>query len=215
MKRRLHKELDKLKRKIFSLGEDVEKNVLASIEALENQNTSLAHDVIAKDKEVDLKEVEVEEECLKILALHQPVAVDLRLIISTLKLIILLKESLTLLLILQKRLCFFVNQNLFDVQFDYSPMTKKVQEMLKGSRESFMNMDVALAKKICQLDDEVDELHTKNYNQIPKDVSQYSYYSRFITVSKNLERICDYATNICEDVIYMVDGEIIRHGDGD
>jgi len=211
----MQKEIDKLKKKILFLFAVVEENVQLAIKAVQNKDSKLADKIIAGDDEVDQLEVEIEEECLKILALNQPVAIDLRYIISVLKVNNDLERIGDLAVTIAKRTKSIAVADNFETDFDFSSMADKVLEMLKGSLDALINFDVSLAYRVCRIDNEVDECHKKMFYLIKDKISQkpekidqlISYFS----VSRCLERIADHATNISEDVIYMKEGVIIRH----
>ena len=103
-----------------------------------------------------------------------------------------------------------------DFEFDYSVMVEKAQIMLKKSLEALVDMDVDLALKVCLLDDEVDDIEVVAYNKImaamTADPDNLDYYTNLLLISRHIERLADHATNIAEEVIYMIEGEIVRHG---
>lgn len=198
----------------------VEENVGTTVEALKNQDKKKAKEVIKKDGAVDLKEVEVEEDCLKILALHQPVAIDLRFVVGSLKINNSLERVSDLAVNISQSVLFLCScDHQVEAPFDYELMAAKVQHMLKDAINSFVAMDEKKAKEVWLMDDEVDSMHTKVYETVYEkvrgDYENAPQYIHYIGISKNLERIADYATNICQDVIYMASGEITRHTGGD
>ena len=193
----------------------VEQNVEAAILSVSQLNPELANETIKKDKEVDQLEVEVEEDCLKILALHQPVAADLRLIIAILKINNDLERIGDLATNISKSVKKIVENKTIKAPFNFNHMSKKTCDMLRKSLDSFINLDSKLAEEVRIADEEVDLIHRKIYSETYERASQnpeeLNSMMRYITVSKSMERIADYATNIAEDVVYMVDGSIIRH----
>lgn len=212
----LERELDKLKKKLLNLSSLVEQNLSKAIKALNERSEALALEVQYGDRLIDSKEVEVEEDCLKLLALYQPVAIDLRFVIASLKINNDLERIGDLASSIAGRVRYLCQQNAVEVPFDYNNLVEKTKWMLSHALESLVKMDVELAHFVIEADDEVDALNRKSYHKVfhgirnsPNDAEAYIHY---LTISKNLERIADYATNIAEDVIYMIEGKIIRHG---
>lgn len=217
MTKHLEREVDRLKRKILSLSAMVEDSVYKAVKSVEERDSALARTVIEADDQIDTFEVEVEEECLKILALHQPVAIDLRLIIAVLKINNDLERIGDLAVNIAHRATSLADRKKVAAIFQFQHMSSKVKQMLRRALESLVNLDVQLAKEVCSSDDEIDRMNHEMHQQIresirahPEDLEALLY---FISVSRNLERIADHTTNIAEDVIYMVEGEIVRHRD--
>ena len=212
---RLQNEIEKLKKQILSLGALVEERLHMAVKAIKDRDDQLARQVIDGDPEIDQMEVDLEEECLKLLALHQPVAIDLRFIIAVLKINNDLERIGDLEVNIAERAAFLAVQPRFEFPFDFSAMTEKVKVMLKKCLDALVNMDVAIASEVCQLDDDVDECNREAYQQVSKMIKenpeQIECTIHLLSVSRHLERIADQATNIAEDVIYMIDGAIIRH----
>ncbi|MBW1702856.1 MAG: phosphate signaling complex protein PhoU [Deltaproteobacteria bacterium] len=215
MERHLQKEIEKLKKKILSLGAMVEERVRMAIQARETRNGDLATKIIDADREIDEIEVEIEEECLKVLALHQPVAVDLRFISAVIKINNDLERIGDEAVNIAERVINISKRPPVTVPFDFSVMAEKTEAMLKGSLDALVNLDVDLAYKICLLDDEVDEINHSIYDKIKEAISRQpdrvGYLINLLLISRHLERIADHATNIAEEVIYMIEGEISRH----
>jgi len=215
MKYRLQREIEKLKKSILTLGALVEERLYMAIRSINQREKRIAVTVIDGDQEIDDMEVELEEECLKLLALHQPVAIDLRFIIAVLKINNDLERIGDLVVNICERASYMVEQEEVPVPFDFNAMSEKVKTMLKTSLDSLVNMDTDLAHKVRNMDDEVDEINRQMFNQvykgIPKSPEHIGVYLNHLSVSRHLERIGDLATNIAEDVIYMVEGKIVRH----
>jgi phosphate transport system protein len=212
----LHRAIEELKRRILELSALVEERVYRALKAVEERNAELAAEVIAGDNTIDLMEVEVEEECLKILALHQPVATDLRFIVAVLKINNDLERIGDLAVNIASRakaLCAIKAPPA--VHVDFQGAEGKVQQMLRRSLEALVNLDEQVAKWVCTSDDAIDDINRSVHKQViqairehPADVDRLIL---LLSVSRNLERIADHATNIAEDVLYMVRGEIVRH----
>ena len=212
---RLQKELQKLKMRILSLGTMVEERVRMAIKAVETRDEKLAKRIIEMDREIDENEVEVEEECLKILALHQPVAVDLRFITAVIKINNDLERIGDQAVNISQRVVSIARRPPVTVPFDYKLMTEKTEAMLRESLDALVNLDADLAHKVCLKDDEVDDINREIYDKVKEAISSHprrvGYFINLLLVSRHLERIADLTTNIAEEVIYMVEGEISRH----
>ena len=213
--RHLGREIEKLKRKLLALSAYVEESVQRAVKAIATRDDKLAHRVIDADFEIDEMEVDVEEDCLKILALHQPVAVDLRYIIAVLKINNDLERIGDLAVNIAERAIFLSRMVKTDAPYDFATMSAKAQLMLQKSLDSLVNSDSVLAREVLVSDDEIDEINRQMYQDvmtaIKEDPEKVDNLIQMLAVSRNLERIADHTSNIAEDVIYMVDGEIIRH----
>jgi len=211
----LQREIENLKKDILTLGAMTEHSVREATRAIENRDETLARGVIAKDINLDQMEVEVEESCLKILALYQPVAIDLRFIIAVLKINNDLERVGDLAVNIAERALFLTTEPEVDVQFDFATMAVKTQDMLKKSLDALVNFNARLAHQVCTLDDEIDAMNRQMYLIVQDAMSTYPNQVEpllhLLSASRHLERIADHATNVAEDVIYMIEGEIIRH----
>ena len=211
----LHKEIEKLKKELLALGAIVEELLRKSVRALQTRDTKLAREVIEADERVDIREVELEESGLKIIALHQPVAIDLRFIVSVLRINSDLERIGDLAVNIAERASYLAGAESPAVAIDFAPMAEKAQEMLTKSLDAFVNMDPALGRKILDMDNEVDgmnrQMYCTIYELIRKNPEDVEVLLHLLSASRHLERIADHATNIAEDVIYMVDGNIVRH----
>lgn len=211
----LHKEVEKLKRQLLTLMAIVEEDVNKATRSLEERNVDLAREVIEDDERIDDMEVDIAEEGLKILALYQPVAVDLRFIISALRTNNELERIGDTAVNIAERAMFLSSQPPLDIKIDLAAMADKVQEMLRLSLDAFVNMDVVLARKVIKTDDLVDQMNREMidaiYEQILKTPDRARALVHLHSATRHLERVADHATNIAEDVVYLVAGEIIRH----
>ncbi len=216
MTRHFQRELERLKKRILSLGAMVEERVRMAVKAIVTRDGRLAQEIIDHDYEVDEAEMEIEEECLKILALHQPVAVDLRFLSAVIKINNDLERVGDEAVNIAERVCVIAQEEKLDIPFDYSVMAEKAEAMLKRSLDALVNMDLDVAAKVCISDDEVDDLQKEAYSVIKqaihKSPGRVEYLLNLLLISRHLERIADHATNIAEEVVYMIDGEIARHG---
>ncbi|MBW2708228.1 MAG: phosphate signaling complex protein PhoU [Deltaproteobacteria bacterium] len=215
MKRHLQKELESLKKRILSLGAMVEERVRMALRAFETKDGELARRIIESDEEINEAEVEVEEECLKIIALHQPVAVDLRFINIVIKINNDLERVGDEAVNIAQRVENISKRLPLSVPFDFAPMAEKAEAMLKDSLDALVNQDVDLAYKVCLDDDDVDRMNHTIYDKvkdaIKKQPDRVAYLLNLLLIARHLERIADHATNIAEEVIYMIKGEISRH----
>jgi phosphate transport system protein len=209
------REIENLKKLVLSLGALVEEQIQRAMLALERRDTEMANEVILKDKEIDSLEIVIEEECLKILALYQPVAKELRFVVAVLKMNNDLERMGDLASNIAKRARYLSKKEKIDLIADFGPVAEKTQAMVKKSLDALVNTDVNLAREVCASDDVVDKLTKqmlkRTVNAIEKHPERTKDYFSIRSVSKNLERIADSATNIAEDVVYLCSGEIIRH----
>jgi phosphate transport system protein len=215
----LQREIDRLKKDLLSLCALVEDQVQMAVRALLERDEELAGEVERRDLDIDHREVEVEEECLKTLALHQPVAIDLRLVIAVLKINNDLERIGDLAVNIARKAAAFAAEPPMEIPFDLTGMWEKTQGMLRDSLDALVNMDAGLASRVCARDDEVDrakhEIRLGVEELIRRNPQRVGPLLRLLAVSRNLERIADCATNIAEDVVYMAEGRIIRHGHED
>ena len=215
MPQHIHKAIEQLKGRLLQLGTHVEENLRDAVDALNQRDVRKAQQVIDNDNLIDELEVELEEECLKILALHQPVAVDLRFIVACLKINNDLERVGDLAVNVAERAMYVAQQPAVDVNLDFQTMSSKAQWMLKRSLDSLVQRDLELAEKVCRADDEVDDLNREMYTQVQAGLRKFpdrmDVLIHLLSTSRHLERIADLATNIAEDVIYMIAGEIVRH----
>ena len=215
----LQTEIGKLKTKLLMLSAMVEANLSKAVQAVLTGDHELAQKVIKLDEDVDMKEIDVEEECLKILALHQPVAIDLRFVISALKINNDLERIGDLTSNIAYRSMHMSKETVQDMPFDFEDMASKTRQMLQKAINSLVNMDVALAHEVCRDDDEIDQINRNTFKitraKIKENPEKVEYYLNWRSISKHLERIGDYATNISEDIIYMIEGVIVRHSYGE
>jgi phosphate transport system protein len=212
----LQREIEKLKRSLLALSARVEENLRRAVHAIDRHDVELARRVIDADIEIDHAEIDVEEECLKILALHQPVAIDLRLVIACLKINNDLERVGDLAVNIAERALFLADLPRVNAPFDFPTMADKAQAMVRNSLDALIHLDAALARSVCAADDEVDAINRQMYEQVQDGIRRQpqalNSLIHLLCVSRHLERIADHATNIAEDVIYMLKGEITRHG---
>jgi phosphate transport system protein len=215
MPTRLQREIEKIKKLLLSLCGEVEEAVRLAVRAIERRDVELARRVIDGDEEIDMAEVDLEEECLKIFALHQPVAVDLRFLVAALKINNDLERIGDLATHLAERAINLEQYPEVAIHPELLEMAERAQGMLGRGLNALVNMDAQAAMEVCAADDAVDELHRATYHRIKESIRQdltaIEPMLQLLSASRYLERIADQATNIAEDVIYLIQGDIIRH----
>lgn len=215
MSKHLERDLENLQRDILALASAVEKAINQSIRALQEREILLAEQVIAGDEPIDQQENRIEEECLKMLALHQPVAADLRRIAAVLKINTDLERMADLAVDIAERALRLTELPAIDVPEKLQRMTELTTMMVRQSLEAFVKPDVRLARRVCRLDDEVDRYNAEIIQELIQMMHQSAAMIEpalsLFSAIHHLERIADHATNIAEDVIYLVEGEIVRH----
>jgi len=214
MTRHIERQIEGLKERILRVGTLVEEAISKAITALINRDVPLAQRVMANDEEIDRMEVEVEEECLKMLALYQPVAADLRFVVAVLKINNDLERMGDLAKNIAKRVAQLKGQD-FDLPPEIRSMAMQAQEMVKQCLDAVVRGDPVLARQVREEDDAVDDARQRVQRRvmagIKADPENAESLLRINSVSKHIERIADMATNIAEDVVYMVEGDIVRH----
>jgi len=212
----LNNAIDSLKKDILILCSMVETAVRNAVEAAVENDADKALKVIENDEVIDKKEIAIEEECLKILALYQPVAGDLRYVVACLKVNNELERIGDLGANIAKRARAIAEGKKCEWELDFKPMMDVTRSMLKGALDSLIYMNEALALEIIEKDDIVDDYNSQMFKDIKDLIREHpenvDYYLNMLSVSRYLERIADQTTNICEDIIYMNRGDIVRHG---
>ena len=214
-KRHFERELDELKQRILRMGGIVEDLFLRSIEALSERDRSLLTEASRIETEIDAEEVRIEEDCLKLIALYQPVAGDLRFITSALKINAELERMGDLALHIAERAHDLAVHPQVPVPPDLRRIAADVQRMVRSSLESLVNQDSDLAMHVLEADNQVDDLHRLMFQHVARELKANPQLAepllQLLSASRHLERIADSATNIAEDVYYLVEGQIIRH----
>ena len=215
MRVHLQRDVEKLKRNILALSAEVESDVRTAVRAIEQRDEELARQVIDREAQINAMEVEVEDEGLKILALHQPVAADLRYIIAVLKINQDLERIGDLAVHIAERGLFLCGQPPTDIPFRLGEMADKAQTMLKKILDAFVNLNDRAAHEVCSSDSEIDVINRDIFQQVKKAVIQkperFENLLQIMHIARHLERIADHATNIAEDLIYLIEGRIVRH----
>ncbi len=215
MRTHLQRDFERLTQKLLDVGARVEEAFRKSMEALTQRRLDLAEEVIDGDARIDDQEVEVEEECLKVLALHAPVATDLRRVVAFLKLNNDLERIGDLAKNIAQRAVFLSTREDLPIPKELLEMADRVHGMLRDSLDAVVTADTELAHKVLDDDDVVDQMHGGFYRLIEARITESPARAQdllqLLSVSRYLERMADQATNVAEDVVFMVEGEVIRH----
>jgi phosphate transport system protein len=215
MSKHLQRDLGNLQRDLLALAGSVEEAIHKAIRALQERDIDSAQEVITGDSMIDQEENRIEEECLKILALHQPVAVDLRRIAAALKINTDLERMADLAEDIAERALHLAQMPLVPVPQELQRMTDLTTSMVKQSLDAFVYLDAREARRVCRLDDQVDQCNNEIIAELTKMMrdspDMVEVGLSLFSATRHLERIADHATNIAEDVVYLVEGTIIRH----
>jgi phosphate transport system protein len=215
MSKHLARELDDLHHNILSMCAMVEEMVHQAVDELAEPNFDKARGMAAKDDEIDEWDVRIEEECLKILAMHQPVATDLRRISSVMKIANELERVADLAVHIADRACGLVTWPEVYAPAKLKEMAEIAGEMLRQAIDAYVSLDSGLARRVCGQDDVVDRLNREIIEEILTRMKEspalIEPLLHLFSASRHVERVADHATNIAEDVVYLVEGEIIRH----
>ena len=214
----LHRDLDKLKKEMLRLGNMVELAINNAFLALNNRDSSIVEEVLTNEEQINEMEVQIEEECLKILALHQPVAVDLRFLVVVLKVNNDLERMGDIAKNIAERAKDLMESDVIpDLGQPMQGLPDLVRTMVTSSLDSLVKLDDQLARKIIEMDDEVDQINRDMYAAVKRLVAEQPLVAdsaiNLLSCSRNMERIGDLATNIAEDVIFVVEGKVVRHAE--
>jgi phosphate transport system protein len=211
----LQRDLDSLKKDIVHLGSLVQNSTQSVVEFLGTKSEQQLQDVLEYEDRINELEVDIEEHCLKVLALHQPVAIDLRFIIVIMKVNNDLERMGDQAVNISHRVKSLIDGPELPISLPIDEMTNAVQRMVSLSLEALVSQDPAIARKVVDMDDIVDDLNAQTYDLIRETIqanpSLVNSAMSMATISSNLERIGDLCTNIAEEVIFMVEGQVIRH----
>lgn len=211
----LVRDLDSLHRLVLTMCAHVEDMIHASVETLHHPDYDRAREIVAQDDDIDTLDVEIEEECLKLLALHQPVAIDLRRITTVMKISAELERVADLGVSIAQRALGIISSPELTIPETLQEMSRRALDMLHQSIDAYVHLDVRLARTVCQLDEAVDALNREIIAELTllmknrPDLIEPAIH--LFSAARQIERIADHATNIAEDVVYLVQGEIIRH----
>ena len=213
--RHFDEELGELKETLLKMAGLADEAITRAVSSLVDRNLELAESVRSDDRAIDLLEIEVDELCLRLLALRQPNAADLWFVTSGLRINADLERIGDLAVNIAERAIDLIAQPQLKPLIDIPRMASIAQNMLDDALKAFVNNDSMLARDVCRRDDEVDQLNDQIFRELltymMQDHTSISRAVDLILVGRNLERIADHATNICEDVIYLIDGKNIKH----
>ncbi len=211
----LDKDLLRLENRIAELGELIIESTNRCIRCIETFDKTLTAEIVDNESIINEMEVDIEEDCLKILALHQPVAFDLRFIIVVLKVNNDLERMGDQALNIAERINFLSDLDRLVLDLDFNTMGAICRNMVEKSLEALKQRDVERAQEVVDMDDEVDALHSRNYRVLQKamevDPKIVTTAISYLTISNNIERLADLATNIAEEIIFMEGGQVVRH----
>jgi phosphate transport system protein len=215
MSRHLQQDLSEAHRRLLMLSGEVEEMIVVAVRALMDRRRDLAQQIIQRDPDIDKSEVRIEEECLKLLALHQPVATDLRRLTTMMKINNDLERMADLACNVAERAYNLTEVPDFPIPTLIDEMAQHTTAMVRESLNAFVNLDVDMAYKVIGRDDIVDALNVKVIDQLSEIMQAHPVWVpaalHCFSASRHLERIADHATNVSEDVVYMVGGVIVRH----
>ena len=215
MQRHFHEELETLKQTLLAMGGLVEDQIRRVLRALVERDSDLAQEVIDRDREVNAYDVEVDEKCVELLALHQPTAGDLRFITTAMKIVTDLERIGDQAVNIGQRVLELNREPQLKPYIDLPRMAELAQSMVKESLDAFVARDTELARQVCGEDDAVDALKEQIFRELltfmMEDPKTIPRAIRLILISRFLERVADHATNIAEMVIYMVESKMVRH----
>lgn len=216
MERHFDQELADLKKHLLKMGSAVEEAIFESIEALKQLSAEKAREIINDDKIIDDLENEIDEECLDLLALQQPMAIDLRFITMVMKISTDLERIADLAVDIAQRVLELSDKPLLKPLIDIPRLTDLAKQMSREALDAFVNQDTVLAGEVIALDSQADQIRNLIQDELieeymNKDPSTASRAVPLLLITRHLERICDHATNIAEDVIYMVKAEVVKH----
>ena len=215
MQRHFHEELEALKQTLLAMGGLVEDQIRRAMRALLERDDVIAQEVIDRDRQVNTYDIEVDEQCVNLLALHQPAAGDLRFITTAMKIVTDLERIGDQAVNIAQRALELNREPQLKPYIDLPRMADKAQRMVKESLDAFVARDTALARQVCGEDAEVDALKEQIFRELltfmMEDPRTVSRAIRVILISRFMERVADHATNIAEMVIYLVEGKMVRH----
>jgi phosphate transport system protein len=215
MQRHFHEELEALKQTLLAMGGLVEDQIRRVMQALTERDDALAQAVIDRDRQVNTYDVEVDEQCVELLALHQPTAGDLRFITTAMKIVTDLERIGDQAVNIAQRVIELNREPQLKPYIDLPRMATLAQAMVKESLDAFVARDTDLARRVCAEDAEVDALKEQVFRELltfmMEDPRAIPRAIRLILISRFMERVADHATNIAEMVVYLVEGKMVRH----
>ncbi|MDD4908946.1 MAG: phosphate signaling complex protein PhoU [Candidatus Omnitrophica bacterium] len=216
MERHFDEELEALRKDILRMGALAQEAIFKSIEALTNRDKQEAGDVVNNDSKIDDLELEIDEKCIDLIALHQPLASDLRFITTGMKVNAELERIADLAVDIAQRVIELVDKPILKPLIDIPQLSSVAQNMVRDSIDSFLKKDAELARKVALSDSVADALRNKVQDELvndymARDPSTAGRAVPLLLIARHLERICDHTTNIAEDVVYMVEAKVVKH----
>lgn len=216
MERHFDEELKELNKAIIRMGVLAQESIYKSIEALSSRDKDKASQVISDDAKIDALELEIDERCIDLIARHQPMATDLRFIATGMKINSDLERIADLAVDIAQRVLELADKPLLKPLIDIPKLSTVSQNMVRDAIDAFVNKDVELAKKVVFSDPEADKLRNLIQDELindymARDAAAVGRAVPLLLIARHLERICDHATNIAEDVIYMVEARVVKH----
>jgi phosphate transport system protein len=216
MERHFDEELNELHQEILKMAALAQEAIKNSIEALKNRDKPQAQNVIDQDDKVDELELTIDERCIDLIARHQPMAGDLRFITTGMKINVELERIADLAVDISERVLVLADKPLLKPLIDIPKLSVVAQNMVGDAIDAFVKKDVELAKKVVLSDSQADRLRDLVQEElindyIAKDATAAPRAVPLLLIARHLERICDHATNIAEDVVYMVEGKVVKH----
>jgi phosphate transport system protein len=215
MPRHFHEELEALKQTLLAMGGLVEDQIRRVMKALLERDDVMAQEVIERDRQVNTYDVEVDEQCVSLLALYQPAAGDLRFITTAMKIVTDLERIGDQAVNIAQRVLELNREPQLKPYIDLPRMAEQAQRMVKESLDAVVARDTALARQVCGEDSEVDLLKEQIFRELltfmMEDPRTIPRAIRLILISRFMERVADHATNIAEMVVYLVEGKMVRH----
>ena len=215
MSKHLQRDLESLERKVLAQSAIVEKMIHKASRALREMRPELVAEIMDRERLVDEQEILIEEDCLKILALHQPVAVDLRRTATILKVNNDLERMADQAINIADRVRALMGKKPLEANVDFAAMGAVARRMVHMSVEALVDQDVDIARRVGEMDDELDDMHANTYEIVEAAMAQDPEIIQtavsYLTISSNLERIGDLSTNIAEETVFMEEGDVVRH----
>jgi len=216
MQRHFDEELKELHKEILKMGVMTQETIFKSIESLKNREKAQAQEVIADDEKIDELELAIDEKCIDLIARYQPMASDLRFIATAMKINADLERIADLAVDICERVLDIIDKPLLKPLIDIPKLSSVAQKMVKDAIDAFVNRDVELARSVVCSDPQADSLRNQVQDELindymARDAKTVDRAVPLLLIARYLERICDHATNIAEDVIYMVEAKVVKH----
>ena len=216
MLRHLDEELKELHKEILKMGVFAQEAIFKSVESLKNRDKDMAQEVIANDQKIDELELAIDEKCIDLIARYQPMASDLRYITTGMKINAELERIADIALDIAQRSLFLIGKPLLKPLVDIPKLSAVAQNMVRDAIDAFIKRDVQLARLVVLADSEADKLRNQVQDELINDYLALDTKTAeravaLLLITRFLERICDHATNVAEDVIYMVEARVVKH----